>query len=128
MAKIRSVGFPSDVFEGLLAYARHMHPREVLLLLRGKVSGGSLRVEEFLIPPFAVQGEGFASFSPWFLPLDPSILGTVHSHPSGSLQPSTEDFNHFYGRVMVIVAYPYRSKSNIAAYEKDGRSLPVRLL
>jgi len=128
MAKIRGVDFPSDIFEGLLAFARHMHPQEALLLLRGKISAESLRVEEFLIPPFAVQSEDFASFSPWFLPLDPSILGTVHSHPSGSLKPSTEDFNHFYGRVMVIVAYPYHSKNNVAAYDKDGRSLPVRLL
>ncbi|RLI26369.1 MAG: peptidase [Candidatus Hecatellales archaeon] len=125
MEKLRGVGFPAEVLEGLLAYARHMHPREILLLLRGKISEGILWIKEFLIPPFAVHSEGFSSFSPWFLPLDPSIAGTVHSHPSGSLKPSVEDLNHFYGRVMVIVAHPYHSESDTAAYSKDGRRLPV---
>ena len=94
MQPLRSVGFPSDMLEGLLEYAREMHPREIFLLMRGRQVDDTLKVEEFLLPPFAVHAVGFSSFSPWFLPLDPSIVGTVHSHPSGSLQPSVEDLNH----------------------------------
>lgn len=124
---IRRILFPEETFKGLLDYAREMHPREVLLLLRGERRGENLLVKDFLIPPFNVQGEGFASFSPWFLPLDASIYGTVHSHPSGSLTPSPEDYNHFYGRIMIIVAYPYRSLENVAAYNKERQRLPINL-
>ncbi|MHC1586751.1 MAG: Mov34/MPN/PAD-1 family protein [Candidatus Hecatellaceae archaeon] len=128
MSKIRSVAFPAEILEGLLNYASHIHPREAFLLLRGKIKAGRAEIEEFVIPPFAVQGEGFSYFSPWFLPFDPSILGTVHSHPSGSLRPSTTDLNQFYGRIMVIVAYPYRSEKHVAAYNKAGERLPVEIL
>jgi len=129
LPKIRGIRFPADILEGLLNYAEYIHPKEAFLLLRGKIlKEGEIEVKEFVVPPFAVQGEGFSSFSPWFLPFDPSILGTIHSHPSGSLKPSEVDLNHFYGRVMVIVAYPYRSEVDIAAYNKEGERIPVKVI
>jgi proteasome lid subunit RPN8/RPN11 len=127
MSKIKIVVFQAEIFNGVLNYAMERHPNEIFLLLRGKISGQILRVKEFVIPPFAIEGEGFASFSPWFLPYDPSIVGTLHSHPSGSLKPSAEDLNHFYGEIMVILAYPYESENDAAAYTRSFKSVKIEI-
>lgn len=113
--------------DGILAYSRDMHPREILLLLRGAKNDG-FQIDEFVIPPSAIHGLGFSTFQPDMIPFDLSILGTVHSHPSGGLRPSVHDLNHFYGRIMMIVAYPYSSIEDIAIYDGRGRAVPFKII
>jgi len=112
----------NDVIEGLLAYSRDMHPKEMILLLRGKV-GDDIEVDEVVIPPSAVHGQRFSLFQPHMIPFDLSILGIVHSHPSGALEPSVYDLNHFYGKIMMIVAYPYRSVEDVAIFDGKGQKI-----
>jgi proteasome lid subunit RPN8/RPN11 len=114
------------LLESVMELARELHPQEVVLLLRGKVSRGEILIEDFLLPPFASAGLGFAQFPSHMLPIDFSIVGTAHSHPSGSVSPSVTDLNHFYGRVMLILAHPYRETS-VAAYNSRGERLPFSL-
>ena len=111
------------VVENVLVNARVFHPREGLLLLRGNVERDFLLVDEVLIPPFAVHGTRFATFPLHMLPLDFSIVGTAHSHPSGILTPSTHDLNHFYGRVMIVAAYPYASALHIGVFNREGTAI-----
>jgi len=111
------------VINSILSYAKACHPREGILLLRGKIKGDIIRVEDVEVPPLSVRGEGFSSFPAYMLPIDFSIIGTAHSHPSGSLQPSAEDLNHFYGRIMVIVAYPYESEADVIVINRRGEIL-----
>jgi proteasome lid subunit RPN8/RPN11 len=54
------------------------------------------------------------------LPIDRSILGTAHSHPSGTLRPSVQDLNHYYGRIMIITVYPYQSHQDLGAFDRNG--------
>ena len=115
------------VLETLIEAARNAHPRETLFLLRGKLRKGEAAVEELLVPPLANYGYGFASFSPYMLPFDPSIIGSAHSHPSGSLKPSVEDLNLAYGAILVILAYPY-AKDRVAAYGRRGYRLTLELI
>ncbi len=115
-----------ELLEALLESARKLHPRETLLLLRGRKRGEAVEVTEFLLPPFPLRGGDFASFPVHALPLDPSLMGTAHSHPSGDLSPSPADLNGFFGRVMLILGFPYRDEGNVAAY--DGRGRRVRLV
>lgn len=112
------------VLEAMLHLARELHPREVVLLLRGEVDGDEIRVTELLLPPFASSGRGFAEFPAHALPIDFTVVGTAHSHPSGSSRPSTLDLNHFYSRVMMILAYPYR-ESDAAVFNSRGEPLPL---
>lgn len=112
-----------SVVDSILSYARMCHPKEGILLLRGKVKGGIVKVEEVLVPPLSIRGKGFSSFPPYMLPLDLSIIGVAHSHPSGILAPSTADLNNFYGRIMVIVAYPYESEKDMIVIDGKGRRL-----
>jgi proteasome lid subunit RPN8/RPN11 len=108
-------------------YARHLHPEEGILLLRGKLSKDRIMVEEIVIPPFASRGRAFSSFPLFTLPMDASIVGVAHSHPSGHLKPSPEDLNNFYGRIMVIVGYPYRFE-DVAVFNRDGEPVKFEIL
>jgi proteasome lid subunit RPN8/RPN11 len=118
------VAVPGELLDSMLFFARMQHPREAILLLRGKVSRDRITLEEHLLPPFASTGRGFAQFPSHMLPIDFSIVGTLHSHPSGSPKPSPSDLNHLYGRIMVIVAHPY-TRDHVAVYDKRGETLPM---
>jgi proteasome lid subunit RPN8/RPN11 len=54
-------------------------------------------------------------------------MGTVHSHPNGNISPSHVDLNYFFGRVLLIVGYPYEGKDCIAAYGSNGDELPIEV-
>ena len=111
-----------ELIDGILAYSKDMHPREIILLLRGKV-GNDIEVNELVIPPGATHGLGFSGFQPYMLPFDLSILGVLHSHPSGSSSPSVHDLNHPYGKITMIATYPYRSIDDITIFGKGGEKL-----
>ena len=111
----------------MLGLASEMHPQEVVLLLRGKLNHGDFVIEEFLLPPFASAGRGFAQFPAYMLPIDFSIIGTAHSHPSGRWTPSIQDLHNFYGRIMMIFAYPYIEEMT-AIYNGKGEQLSIIIL
>ena len=118
-----TVSIPRDLLDTILEGAKQLYPRESFLLLRGKKSKDVVCVSDLIVAPFAVHGKGFASFSSHMLPMDFSIVGTVHSHPSGNTQPSHTDLNHMFGRVVMIVGYPYESEQNVAVYDSSGEKL-----
>ena len=112
-----------SIFEG----AKRLYPKETLLLLRGKKSKNAIHVIDLVVPPLAVYGYGFANLPFHMLPMDLSIIGTVHSHPSGNIHPSSVDLNHFFGRVLMIVGFPFASAQNIAVYDSKGERLPFQV-
>jgi proteasome lid subunit RPN8/RPN11 len=122
-----TVSIRRDLLDAILAGANQLHPRESFLLLRGKKSKGTITVSDLIVAPFAVHGRGFASYPSHMLPMDFSIVGTVHSHPSGNTQPSNVDLNHLFGRVLMIVGYPYTDEQCVAVYDSDGEKLPLNV-
>ena len=122
------VSIERQVIESVLDYAKACHPKEGILLLRGKSRKGKTIIEEVVIPPLSVRGSGFSNFPLHMLPIDFSIVGTMHSHPSGALRPSTTDLNHFYGRIMIIVAYPYRSEQDIIVLDGEGNNVNFEII
>ena len=110
-----------SIFEG----AKRLYPRETILLLRGKKVKDALRIVDLVIPPLATYGHGFANYQLHLLPMDFSLVGTVHSHPSGNKTPSDVDFNHFFGRILMIVGFPYASQQDVAVYNSHGEKLPL---
>lgn len=128
LSMVKEITFKASVINSLLSYARNSHPNEGILLLRGEISKDEIMVKEVVIPPLATHGEGFSSFPLHMLPLDLSIIGTAHSHPSGVLRPSLEDLTHFYSRIMVIMAYPYSTEKNIAVFDKEGNMIRYSII
>src|SRR3989304_467127 len=92
-----TVSIPRNLLDTILEGAKQLYPRESFLLLRGKKSKGVISVSNLIVAPFAVHGNGFASFSPHMLPMDFSIVGTVHSHPSGNTKPSDVVWHQMFG-------------------------------
>lgn len=109
----------------LLESARTVYPRETILLLRGKAKKGRVRITDIVIPPLATHGQRFSGFPIHMLPMDFSIIGSVHSHPSGVAQPSVGDLNHFYGMVMLILAYPFRGEEDVGVFSQSGKKVTL---
>ena len=118
-----TVKFEKLVVDSILSHALDMYPREAILLLRGKKKRDEILIDEIVVPPLATHGVRFSAFPSYMLPMDLRIMGVSHSHPSGNPQPSVQDLNHIYGRIMVIAAYPFQSYSDIAVFDKDGNRL-----
>ena len=107
------------IFEG----AKRLYPKESILLLRGRKTKNIIVVTDLLVPPLASYGRGFAHIPLHMMPMDFSVVGTVHSHPSGNFMPSSTDLNHFFGRVLMIVAFPFLGEKNVAIYDHTGERL-----
>jgi proteasome lid subunit RPN8/RPN11 len=127
MVKSVTVSLTAELLDAIFEGARRLYPRETILLLRGKKSKDVIRVNELVVPPLATYGHGFANVPLHMLPMDFSIVGTVHSHPSGNLAPSDVDFNHFFGRILMIVGFPFAGEQNVAVYNSRGERLPLHI-
>ncbi|MQY62083.1 peptidase [archaeon] len=116
------------VVDSILSYAQMFHPRESILLLKGKIDKKKIVVTDVQIPPLATHGSTFSGFPLSRLPIDFSVIGVAHSHPSGALRPSVTDLNKFYGRIMLITAYPYQSEQNIIILDRKGQPLKYAVI
>ncbi len=123
-----TVAISRDLLDTILAGAKQLYPRESFLLLRGKKNKEVITISDLLIAPFSVHGRGFASYPTHMLPMDFSIIGTAHSHPSGNIQPSSVDLNHMFGRILMIVGYPFVDETCVAVYDSNGESLTLNVL
>ncbi len=120
----RQVSLQRDVLDSILSYCKMKHPNEGILILKGKSKKGDIRVDGLVIPPFNYTGPTFAGFPHSFLPFDMSYVGSVHSHPSGSADPSITDLHNFFGLVSVIVKAPYEDE-DVFAWDSGGK--PIRI-
>lgn len=105
--------------------AKAAHPNEF---------GATLRAEEGIITevvlvPGTLGGDRHAILPLGYLPIDNSLVGTVHSHPGPEAIPSDADqqlFRHF-GHTHIIIAEPYDHDSWVA-YDHDARVLDLDIL
>ncbi len=125
---IKPVNIARSVINSVLSYAKGAYPNEAILLLCGKNTKDEIVVDRVEIPPLAVHGMGFSNFPLHMLPIDFSIMGTAHSHPSGVLHPSVGDLNNFYGRIMMITAYPSESEKDIIVLDGKGERVPFTII
>jgi proteasome lid subunit RPN8/RPN11 len=118
----------ANTLEFILESAKSSYPNEF---------GGFLRVDsykkdiinEIILLPGTISGDSHAIFKLHMLPIDFSIVGTVHSHPSVSFHPSDADFLLFrkYGKIHMIVAYPFTYNS-WKTYDHNGKEINVSIL
>lgn len=109
-----------------LASARSAYPNEFGGVLRAEPPGV---IGELLLLPGTTAGRGHANFQLYMLPADLSIVGTVHSHPSGALHPSDADLRLFrsFGRRHLILGAPYEPGS-WRAYDGNGRETTLAVV
>lgn len=123
----RQVSLQRDVLNSILSYCQMKHPNEGILILKGKSKHGKITIDGLVIPPFNYTGPTFAGFPHSFLPFDMSYIGIVHSHPSGSAEPSVTDLHNFFGLVSLIVKSPYDDDC-IFAWDSNGNSIPLSII
>jgi proteasome lid subunit RPN8/RPN11 len=111
--------------EFILGVSKEMYPNEFGGMLRGR---GEL-IEEVLVIPSTTYGETFVSTRMDMIPFDKSIIGSVHSHPAQSFQPSDADLDFFRrtGKVHLIAKKPYKSILDVAAYDGAGNRISLEL-
>ncbi len=127
MAKTVAVSITKEVLHSIFVSAQQLYPKETVLILRGKKKKDTIYINDLLVPPLATYGYGFANLPFHMLPMDFSIMGIVHSHPSGDKSASDVDANHFYGRIMMIAGFPYQTERDIVAYNCYGEKVPVQV-
>jgi len=119
----RKISLSKDARDGILSFCKMNHPNEGILILRGKAKRADVFIDGLVVPPFSETGADFAGFPHNPLPLDPSYVGIVHSHPVGSAEQSLTDLNNFFGLVSMIVKSPYED-DDIFAWDSDGKEIP----
>ena len=128
MGKNVIVSMSGELLDSIFEGAKRLYPKETFLLLRGKKSKNEIRISDLVVPPLAVYGYGFANLPFHMLPMDFSVVGTVHSHPSGNITPSSVDLNHFFGRVLMIVGFPFADTQNATVYDSKGEKLQLQVV
>jgi proteasome lid subunit RPN8/RPN11 len=104
--------------DSALASAASAFPNEFGGVLRADPPGV---ISEILHLPGTTSGRRHANFQLYMLPVDLTVVGTVHSHPSGALHPSDADLGLFrrWGRRHIIVGSPF-GPGAWRAYDGNG--------
>lgn len=112
----------------ILECAKSNYPKEFGGLLRINQKEKHT-INELVVLPGTVSGNSHAIFQMHMLPIDFSIVGTVHSHPSPVPRPSEADLHLFskHGRVHIIAAFPYNENS-WRAYDYNGISIQMKIV
>ena len=109
----------------ILEASKDTYPKEFAAILRAEEGV----ITELLLLPGTISGDVHAVFQLHMLPIDFSVVGTVHSHPSGNYQPSDADRNLFshFGRVHIIAGMPY-TEATWRAYDHNGNPRELGVL
>ena len=133
------VGIARETLEFALRASEDTHPKEFMAVMRStptselEFHGGTPAEEgevvtDLMVLPGTKSGEAMASIREEMIPTGMGGVGTVHSHPSGSVRPSDEDLRTFSkkGERHVIVGYPYE-EGCWQCYSREGEAvdLPV---
>ena len=120
----RKVIIKNETKDGIISYCKIKHPKEMVLILKGKSKNSIMNINGLVIPPFDHTSSTFAGFPSSFLPLDLSYIGMARSHPTGSEKPSIDELNNFFGLVSITVKSPYND-NDIFAWDSNGNSIPL---
>ena len=118
-----------ECLDFILENAKSSYPNEFGGLLRILNTKEKDTIGEIVILPGTVSGDSHAIFKLHMLPIDFSIVGTVHSHPSPSFHPSEVDLLLFrkFGKVHIVAAYPFAT-SSWKAYDYNGREISISIV
>jgi proteasome lid subunit RPN8/RPN11 len=109
----------------ILEASRESYPNEFGALLRAEGE----TVSEVLLLPGTIGGRSHAIFQLHMLPIDFTVVGTVHSHPGPDARPSPEDLEFFQriGYLHIIAARPFDERS-WRAWDRKGEPYPLEVV
>ena len=133
------LGIAEETLEFVLETCADTHPNEFMGLLRADEAsrldfrdaapGKGRVITDVLVIPGTTSGETMATLKSEMVPTNVGGIGTVHSHPSGSVRPSNEDLRTFSkkGQRHIIVANPY-DKGSWQCYSSKGEPVDLPVL
>jgi proteasome lid subunit RPN8/RPN11 len=85
--------------------------------------------ELLMLPDGGFRGKTSVMVYLHMLPIDLTVVGSVHSHPSSNYYPSKADLDFFgkAGMVNIIAAYPYTDRS-WQAYNRSGDKIDLEIV
>ncbi|MCL5438061.1 MAG: Mov34/MPN/PAD-1 family protein [Candidatus Thermoplasmatota archaeon] len=109
----------------ILEASKDSYPKEFGALLRAEDNV----IYEISMVPGTIQGDRHTMFFMFNKAVDFSIVGSVHSHPSGVLIPSDDDLHMFgnWGPIHIIVGTPF-NETSFQGFDRAGNPVPVRVI
>ncbi len=114
-----------NILKMIMESSRSSYPNEFGAFLRAKHK----IIYEIILIPGTISGGRSVLYNLLMKPIDFTIVGSVHSHPSGVPLPSQADLDMFSktGDVHIIVAYPF-SLNAWKAYNREGEEIEVKVI
>ncbi len=118
-------GIKKATLKMAMEVAKDTYPKEFAAMMRA-MDGV---ITELLFLPGTIGADRSATIPLYMKPIDFSIVGSLHSHPSPYPVPSKADLAMFSrtGDVHIIVAYPYTMDS-WKAYNRDGKEIELEVI
>jgi len=109
----------------ILEASNSSYPNEFGAILRAKKGV----IYELILLPGTESGERSALFKLHMLPVDFTVVGTAHSHPSGAIYPSGPDIELFrkFGWVHIITGYPFE-RDDWGCFTAGGEPRPLKVI
>ncbi|MCK4366315.1 MAG: Mov34/MPN/PAD-1 family protein [Thermoplasmata archaeon] len=121
----RARAIKRETIEMILEASRDIHPNEFGAILRAEEGV----ITEIMLLPGTLSGSRSAIFQLHMLPIDFTVVGTVHSHPSGSISPSEADIALFqkFGYIHIITGVPF-DKDSWRAFDLYGEPVDLEVI
>mgnify|MGYP003974405827 CR=1 FL=1 len=109
-----------DAFEA----ANNFLPKEFMCFLSG--DNKTQKIKEIVILP-TYNGETFSSVDMNTMPLDETIIGSLHSHPNGFAVPSTADKN-FFKRFKINLILGVGIQKNVRFFDNTAKEILIEII
>ena len=121
----RARAIKRETIEMILEASRDVYPNEFGAILRAEEGV----ITEIMLLPGTLSGSRSAIFQLHMLPIDFTVVGTVHSHPSGSISPSGADVALFqkFGYIHIITGVPFYECS-CRAFDLYGEPVDLEVI
>ncbi|MBQ6219400.1 MAG: Mov34/MPN/PAD-1 family protein [Methanosphaera sp.] len=121
---IKEVQIDQKVIDEIVKIAINADPKEYVALLSGNIKKDILKITGLIFLPFEASDTS-AVMQVFMMPMTTNAVGSVHSHPGPSAQPSNADLTFFgkNGYFHMIICRPY-SVATIKSYDVHGNPVP----
>jgi len=121
----RARAIKRETIEMILEASRDVHPNEFGAILRAEEGV----ITEIMLLPGTISGSRSAIFQLHMLPIDFTVVGTVHSHPSGAISPSGADMAFFqkFGYIHIITGVPF-NKDSWRSFDLYGEPISLEVV
>ncbi len=126
--QFEEVQIDKEVIDEIINIAREAYPNEFMALLEGRIKNKILKITGLVFLPIETSQEG-AVMQVFMQPLTINAVGSVHSHPGPSANPSSADLEFFSKRGLfhIIIAEPF-DRDSIRTYDSYGDPASYRII